>query len=82
MIAGGHRGVFNIVDSEPASSAQVLAWLAAELTGSVAEPVTPPQQGRRISNQRLLESGFDLRYRSWREGYRALLEASQRPRPC
>jgi len=82
LIAGGHRGVFNIVDSEPASSAQVLAWLAAELTGSVAEPVTPPQQGRRISNQRLLESGFDLRYRSWREGYRALLEASQRPRPC
>lgn len=71
LIHGGHCGVFNIVDSEPASSAQVLAWMAAERSGSGLAPVPAPPQGRRISNQRLLASGFGLRYPSWREGYRA-----------
>lgn len=65
-------------DCEPAPAHQVQRWLAEQL-GVVPEeePVAgKASAGRRCSNRLLLESGYRFRYPDWREGYAALLGAS------
>lgn len=79
------RGVFNIVDDEPAPAGQWLpylaacagakkpmrvpAWLARPLAGEVA--VTMMTQGRGFSNAKAKrELGWQLRYPSWRQGFK------------
>ncbi len=83
------RGVFNIVDDEPAPANQWLPYLAASagakpprkvppwvarlLAGEVA--VTMMTQGRGFSNQKAKrELDWQLRYPSWRQGFREALE--------
>jgi nucleoside-diphosphate-sugar epimerase len=78
-------GVFNIVDDEPAPAAEWLpylaqcagakpplrvpTWLARLLAGEVA--VTMMTQGRGFSNAKAKrELGWELRYPSWRQGFR------------
>jgi nucleoside-diphosphate-sugar epimerase len=78
-------GVFNIVDDEPAPSRQWLpylaecagarrpirvpAWLARLLAGEAA--VMMMTEGRGFSNARAKrELGWELRYPSWRQGFR------------
>jgi nucleoside-diphosphate-sugar epimerase len=82
------RGVFNIVDDEPAPAREWLphlaacagakpplrvpAWLARLLAGDVA--VTMMTQGRGFSNAKARqELGWRLRYPSWRQGFQAAL---------
>jgi nucleoside-diphosphate-sugar epimerase len=82
------RGVFNIVDDEPAPASQWLphlaacagakppmrvpAWLARMLAGEVA--VTMMTEGRGFSNAKAKrELGWQLRYPSWRQGFREVL---------
>ena len=79
------RGVFNIVDDEPAPASQWLPylaacagakrpmrvprWLARLLAGDVA--VTMMTEGRGFSNAKAKrELGWELRYPSWRQGFR------------
>ncbi|GAA4432088.1 NAD(P)-dependent oxidoreductase [Georgenia halophila] len=79
------RGVFNIVDDEPAPVSQWLPylaecagarppwrvprWLARLLAGEVA--VTMMTEGRGFSNAKAKrELGWELRYPSWRQGFR------------
>ncbi|MEU6782282.1 NAD(P)-dependent oxidoreductase [Nonomuraea angiospora] len=79
------RGVFNIVDDEPAPAAEWLpylagcagakrpmrvpAWLARPLAGDVA--VTMMTEGRGFSNAKAKrELGWQLRYPSWRQGFK------------
>jgi nucleoside-diphosphate-sugar epimerase len=64
------------VDSEPVPSVEVLNFLAAEL--GLPEPEITENGGsrggnKRMSNRRLLATGFALEYPSYREGYRAVL---------
>jgi nucleoside-diphosphate-sugar epimerase len=78
-------GVFNIVDDEPAPASQWLpyvaacagakpplrvpAWLARLLAGEVA--VAMMTQGRGFSNAKAKrELGWELRYPSWRQGFK------------
>jgi len=78
-------GVFNIVDDEPAPANEWLpylaesagagrplrvpVWLARMLAGEVA--VTMMTQGRGFSNAKAKrELGWELRYPSWRQGFR------------
>jgi nucleoside-diphosphate-sugar epimerase len=78
------RGVFNIVDDEPAPASQwmpylaacagakrpmrVPVWLARLLAGQVA--VTVMTEGRGFSNAKAKrELGWQLRYPSWRQGF-------------
>ena len=80
------RGVFNIVDDEPAPASEWLPhlaactgakrpmrvpkWLARLLAGDVA--VTMMTEGRGFSNAKAKrELGWELRYPSWRQGFRA-----------
>ena len=79
------RGVFNIVDDEPAPASEWLPylaacagakppmrvprWLARLLAGEVA--VTMMTEGRGFSNAKARrELGWELRYPSWREGFK------------
>ncbi|MEV1175780.1 NAD(P)-dependent oxidoreductase [Nonomuraea sp. NPDC049784] len=79
------RGVFNIVDDEPAPANQWLpylaacagakrpmrvpTWLARPLAGEVA--VTMMTEGRGFSNAKAKrELGWELRYPSWRQGFK------------
>lgn len=83
------RGVFNIVDDEPAPASEWLPylarcagakpprkvprWLARMLAGEVA--VTMMTQGRAFSNEKAKrELDWHLRYPSWRQGFRDALE--------
>jgi nucleoside-diphosphate-sugar epimerase len=71
------------VDNEPADRRTVLEWLAQQ-TGAA-----PPQPGRsneterllrgnkRVSNRRLLDSGYVLRYPTFRQGYAELLATEE-----
>jgi nucleoside-diphosphate-sugar epimerase len=78
-------GVFNIVDDEPAPASEWLPhlaacagakapmrvprWLARLLAGEVA--VTMMTEGRAFTNAKAKrELGWELRYPSWREGFR------------
>jgi nucleoside-diphosphate-sugar epimerase len=78
-------GVFNIVDDEPAPAAEWLPWMAASagakpplrvpawlarlLAGEVA--VAMMTQGRGFSNAKAKrELGWELRYPSWRQGFK------------
>jgi nucleoside-diphosphate-sugar epimerase len=79
------RGVFNIVDDEPAPASEWLPylaacagakrpmrvpkWLARLLAGEVA--VTMMTEGRGFSNAKAKrELGWELRYPSWRQGFK------------
>ena len=79
------RGVFNIVDDEPAPASEWLPylaacagakppmrvpkWLARLLAGDVA--VTMMTEGRGFSNAKAKrELGWELRYPSWRQGFK------------
>lgn len=71
--------IYLACDSHPARGREVRLWLAeqlglnaADLTSSVSER----GGNKRCSNQRLLSSGYALRYPSYVEGYTSVLGAS------
>ena len=64
------------VDSTPVPGVEVLAFLAAELglpNPEIVETGSRRGGNKRISNQRVLDTGFTFSYPSFREGYRAVL---------
>jgi nucleoside-diphosphate-sugar epimerase len=72
------------VDSTPVPVVEVLGFLAGELGLPAPEIVeTGGRRGgdKRVSNRRVLETGFRFSYPSYREGYRAVLagEAVRHP---
>ncbi len=67
------------VDSEPAELGEVLVWLAQATGRPRPGPSASGERGRggnkRCSNRRLRESGYRLKYPSFREGYAELIAA-------
>ena len=65
-----------VTDSAPVSQFEVLNWIAEKLKNpqKLAPTITG---GKRLSNQRLLDTGFKLQYPSYREGYAAIIQAQQ-----
>ncbi len=64
-------------DDEPAPMAEVVNWLSMELGADKArfEP-DESNLGKRCSNQRLKETGYEFRYPDYRTGYKSILEES------
>ncbi|MGE3539573.1 MAG: SDR family NAD(P)-dependent oxidoreductase, partial [Candidatus Tectimicrobiota bacterium] len=72
------------VDHAPTDRGVVLQWLAAQLgvPAPAPEPVPEVQpqsvrSNKRCSNARLVAAGYTFRYRSFRDGYTALLSARE-----
>lgn len=60
-------------DSTPVLQDEVLAGLAAQLNLPMVECTPQTVSGKRLSNQRLLDSGYQLRYPDWQSGYQHVL---------
>lgn len=68
------ENLYLVTDSTPAPQHEVLHWIA-ECTHIGGLPETPPVSGgKRLSNTRMLATGFALRYPSYREGYAQLIQ--------
>lgn len=64
-----------VTDNKPVPQHEVLRWLAEQMgqhAGQTSSSV--PAGGKRLSNARMLETGFRLRYPDYQAGYTALLE--------
>lgn len=76
-LAGESPGSLYIAsDSEPVRLDEVVEWVQAHT--ECASPVDDARTGgragsKRCSNQRLLETGFELHYPNFRAGYRAMI---------
>jgi len=69
------------VDCEPAPLWELMAWLGEQLGVTLREGEQESARGarrsRRMSNRRLLDSGYVFRYPDYRSGYRELLAAGE-----
>ena len=65
-----------VTDSKPSSQYEVLSWIAnqMQMNSDIATPAI--EGGKRISNQSMLSTGFQLQYPDFMSGYRALLAAA------
>lgn len=64
-----------VTDSQPVPQHEVLRWLAASMGHHVdCANAPPPAGGKRLSNARMLATGFQLRYPDYRAGYGGLLK--------
>ena len=54
---------------------EVLHWIAKQMGEDVAEQMPPVAGGKRMSNQRMLATGFELRYPDYKAGYADLLQS-------
>jgi nucleoside-diphosphate-sugar epimerase len=69
-------GLYLATDDRPAPRFEVVAWLA-KMQGRAAPRglvVENAAQGKRVSNRRLRDSGFELTYPDYMTGYAAVLE--------
>lgn len=72
------KNCYIVTDSVPASQFEVLNWLAQQLNVDMQKIVGASHtiaQGKRLSNQGMLATGFVLNYPSYQVGYAALLMA-------
>ncbi|RTE87768.1 MULTISPECIES: NAD-dependent epimerase/dehydratase family protein [Gammaproteobacteria] len=65
-------------DNEPSIQSEVYTWLAELLNieiSKTSERNTPVRgANKRLSNQKLVATGFEFRYSSYKDGYKALLD--------
>lgn len=66
------QGCYLVSDSEPVALGVVVNELGRQLGKTLAHNECA-QAGKKISNARLLATGFALQYPSWQHGYKALL---------
>jgi nucleoside-diphosphate-sugar epimerase len=68
------QDLYIVTDSHPAPQYEVLQWLACRMGLNAGEIKLPPASGgKRLSNARLLETGFKLRYPDYMSGYAELI---------
>ncbi|HEY0562824.1 MAG TPA: SDR family oxidoreductase [Methylophilus sp.] len=70
----GLQPCYIVTDDLPTQQYQVLMWIAQQLALPVDDVVVPSvTQGKRLSNQRLRDTGFSLQYPTYQQGYLPLL---------
>jgi nucleoside-diphosphate-sugar epimerase len=66
--------LYVVTDSQPVPQYEVLQWLAKEQGVDYSDVKVPDAiGGKRLSNQRMLNSGFSLQYPDYQAGYRQLI---------
>ncbi|MEM1158442.1 MAG: SDR family oxidoreductase [Verrucomicrobiota bacterium] len=74
--------VYNVTDNEPASYREIFQWLCDRLQLPLPDIGTPDYFGKRgitnkrVSNQKLRNTGWQPQYPSFREGYEAMLSVA------
>ena len=64
-----------VTDDLPTQQYEVLTWLASKQNIDTSNVKAPPVQGgKRLSNKRLRDTGFQLQYPNYQVGYRAILQ--------
>lgn len=73
------RGIYNVVDDDPAAQHDVLDWLSARLALAPLTRVSADRarDNKRVLNTRLRASGLALDYPDFRAGYGAMLATEQ-----
>lgn len=69
------EALYLATDDQPATRYEVIEWLA-KIQGSVSPKglvIENASQGKRVSNQKLRDSGFNLSYPDYKAGYAAVL---------
>jgi helix-turn-helix protein len=61
-----------VTDSCPVSMFEVLTWIAQQLGFTVKE-MQAARAGKRMSNKRMLATGFELQYPDYKKGYQTLI---------
>lgn len=71
------HNTYIVTDSAPVSQFEVINWLAQQLNIDSQCPLHTQNltKGKRLSNQRMLATGFQLRYPNYQLGYATLLSA-------
>jgi nucleoside-diphosphate-sugar epimerase len=73
------ESLYLVTDSQPAPQYEVLQWLAVKQGVDIETVQIPPVEGgKRLSNRRMLDSGFSLCYPDYQTGYGQLL-APEKP---
>ena len=74
LVGGKLEGTYIVTDDMPTQQYKVLQWLAT-LQGVDASHIKIPAVygGKRLSNKRLRETGFQLQYPNYQVGYRHIL---------
>ncbi|HWU82981.1 MAG TPA: NAD-dependent epimerase/dehydratase family protein [Methylophilaceae bacterium] len=68
--------LYLVTDDLPVPQQEVLRWIAGQLGVDVTQtPVMPVSGGKRLSNQRLRATGFELAYPDYRAGYGEMLRS-------
>ena len=62
-----------VTDSCPVSQYEVLRWIAQQRDIEVKDQIPEVSGGKRMSNQRMLGTGFKLQYPDYKTGYSAML---------
>jgi nucleoside-diphosphate-sugar epimerase len=66
------QACYVVTDSQPVTQYEVLNWIAAKL-GVAPQTIPAAAGGKRLSNQAMLATGFQLQYPTYQAGYQALL---------
>jgi len=70
--------LYIVTDSLPTAQYDVLLWIAGQLGKDISNVNVPNVQGnKRLSNQRMLKSGYTLIYPDYRVGYQSLLDGQK-----
>ena len=65
-----------VTDDMPTQQYDVLHWLATQMQLDTSQIKTPQtQSGKRLSNQRLRDTGFELQYPNYQAGYAEILRS-------
>ena len=62
-----------VTDSQPSSQYDVLTWIANQMQIKVSVKAPPIEGGKRLNNQAMLRTGYQLQYVDFKVGYLALL---------
>jgi len=65
-----------VTDSCPVSQYEVLRWIASQMGMEVVTKIPEIIGGKRMSNQRMLSTGFSLKYPDYKAGYSGMLKTA------
>jgi nucleoside-diphosphate-sugar epimerase len=75
LIKEALEDTYIVTDDMPTQQHEVLKWLANQQNIDISNIKTPPVHGgKRLSNKRMRNTGFELQYPNYQAGYRHILQ--------